>query len=283
VYIFEDVPSLQKHIEGLKQAGKSIGFVPTMGALHQGHLSLIKACNAECDISVCSIFVNPTQFDDVEDLQKYPRTIQKDKALLINNACDVLFLPSVATMYPNGTKPTQHFDFGYLDKPMEGAHRKGHFAGVAQVVNRLLDIVQAHKIFMGQKDYQQCVIIGKLVELTNKLVEVVRCPIMREPDGLAMSSRNVRLNTVERQKATTISACLRWMLANYQHHTPNELRQLAIEKINRVEGMQVDYLEIVHATTLQQIEQWSDSESAIAITTVRLGPIRLLDNMFLYQ
>lgn len=278
---FETVKAIQKFITSEKSKGKSIGFVPTMGALHAGHLSLIEQARTKTDVVVCSIFVNPTQFDNQEDLTKYPRTIETDRQLLIDYQTDVLFLPTVQEIYPNGMEPTEEYDFGYLDQPMEGAFRKGHFAGMAQVVKRLLDIVQPDYLFMGQKDYQQQLIVGRLLELTGMDTALVTCPIVREEDGLAMSSRNVRLSAEERKKAATISATLRQAKADRGNYTLAQTQERAIECLNAVDGIRVVYFEIVDAKTLESLDNWEDAEQLIACTAVHLGSVRLIDNLFL--
>lgn len=279
VQIFKKITDLQDFLEKKKSENKQIGFVPTMGALHSGHLSLITQSNAATDVTICSIFVNPTQFDDANDLVKYPRTTDKDIPLLKENECDVLFLPSVEEIYPANETIEANYDFGYLAKPMEGAHRDGHFKGVAQVVNRLLEIVKPHQLFMGQKDYQQFKIIGKLLELTESDVKLVRCDIVREKDGLAMSSRNTRLSVVQRQKAPFISQTLQWVLNQYGIETPPKIEAEAIQRLNNIDGFDTDYLKIVNADTLEEVKTWSEAEQLIVCTAVRLGEVRLIDNM----
>ncbi|MFK7905305.1 MAG: pantoate--beta-alanine ligase [Chitinophagales bacterium] len=279
MHIFKNVFDLQAFLKGKKIENEEIGFVPTMGALHEGHLSLIAQSKRATTVTVCSIFVNPTQFDDQGDLDKYPRTTERDSALLKEHGCDVLFLPSVEEVYPEGNIPTVDYDFGYLDKPMEGAHRDGHFAGVAQVVNRLLEIVQPDELFMGQKDYQQFKIIGKLLELTNSTVKLVKCDIVREKDGLAMSSRNTRLSPEDRQKSVWISKTLQWVKTQYGVSTPAIIETAAIEKLNEIEGFDVDYLKIVNAQTLEELNHWIDIEEQIVCTAVRVGEVRLIDNI----
>ncbi len=279
--IYKTVQSLQKFVQKQKDDGLTVGFVPTMGALHEGHLSLIRLSQATCDRTICSIFVNPTQFDDPSDLEKYPRPVERDIAMLESENCHALFLPSVKEVYPDSLEATESYDFGFLEKPMEGAHRTGHFDGVAQVVNRLLEIVQATHLFMGQKDYQQFKIIDRLIELTQRPVQLVRCPIIREEDGLAMSSRNVRLNPEARAKAVHISQTLRKIKAGFGHKSIIELKKWGFEQLEQVDGMSVDYFEIVDADTLQNIDDVSESQQVIACVAVRVGGIRLIDNMLL--
>jgi pantoate--beta-alanine ligase len=200
------IAQLQEIILNHKKSGKTIGFVPTMGALHAGHISLIEKARAENNIVVCSIFVNPTQFNDPNDLIKYPRTPELDKQLLINAGCDILFSPAVDEMYP--VKDERVFDFGGLDKVMEGAHRPGHFNGVAQIVSKLFNAVKPDKAYFGKKDFQQLAIIKYITKQLNLPIQIIPCETMREPDGLAMSSRNIRLNSEERKQALQLSKAL---------------------------------------------------------------------------
>ena len=204
--IYSSKTVLSNDLQNLKEQGKVIGFVPTMGALHNGHLSLIRRSVAECDITVVSIFVNPTQFNNPNDLKNYPRTQEKDLQMLTDNGCTYAFVPSVAEMYPE--PDNRQFDFGLLDKVMEGEHRKGHFNGVAQVVSKLFDIVAPHKAYFGLKDFQQVAIINQMKRQLGYQVEIVTCPILRETDGLAMSSRNTLLSTEQRQSAPIIAKTL---------------------------------------------------------------------------
>ncbi len=279
MYIFRKVTDLQNHLNELRDAKQSIAFAPTMGALHNGHMSLVSKCNRIADITVSSIFVNPTQFNDKSDLEKYPRTVEKDTTMLIEHGCDVLFYPEVDEIYPKGTESDNNYDFGQLDKVLEGAHRQGHFAGVAQVVNRLLEIVEPNWIVMGQKDYQQTAIIRKLLSLTNSKTEIVVSPTIREKDGLAMSSRNVRLKEDERREAPTIYASLEAVRQAYKTISVKEARELAVKNIEASGSMKIDYLELVHPHTLQTITDWDDAESIIVCTAVHLGDVRLIDNI----
>ncbi len=279
--ILKTVKEVQKFVQTQKELGKTVGFVPTMGALHEGHLSLIRQSRAACTITVCSIFVNPTQFDDPADLEKYPRPVERDINMLESEDCDALFLPSVEEVYPESLDAGETYDFGFIDKPMEGAHRTGHFDGVAQVVNRLLEIVQPTHLFMGQKDYQQFKIIDRLIELTKRPTQLVMCAIVREEDGLAMSSRNVRLNPDARAKAVTISQTLRQVKAGFGHKSIVELKKWGFEQLERVDGMSVDYFEIVDADTLKNIDEATESQQVIACAAVRVGGIRLIDNILL--
>lgn len=279
MYIFKKVEDLQNHLNDLRADGKTIAFAPTMGALHNGHMSLIQKSNEIADITVSSIFVNPTQFDQKEDLDKYPRTVDKDIQMLVENDCDVLFLPTTQEIYPNGTEAEKEYDFGQIDKVLEGAHRAGHFAGVAQVVNRLLEIVGCNWIVMGQKDYQQTAIIRSLLQQTNSKTEIYVSPTIREKDGLAMSSRNVRLEPDERAEAPVIHATLEAVRTAYKNMPIEDAKQHAIEQIEESGSMKVDYFEIVHPHTLQTATDWDIADHLVVCTAVHLGKVRLIDNI----
>ncbi|MBX7140022.1 MAG: pantoate--beta-alanine ligase [Chitinophagales bacterium] len=271
---------LKKLLDTKRQGNLTIGFVPTMGALHQGHLSLINRSKSENSITVCSIYVNPTQFNDPKDLQKYPRPIEKDIELLISADCDVLFLPSNEEIYPNGTNDLTDYDLGHLENFLEGASRPGHFKGVANVVDRLLQFVQPDRLYLGQKDFQQVKVIEKVV--TGLKPSIVMCPIVREADGLAMSSRNVRLNEVQRKNAAGISHQLFFIRDHWKEFPLAELKQQAVERINSIPEAQVDYLEFCDAEKFTLINNWKDAPKIVCVTSVLVGGVRLLDNMLLY-
>jgi len=278
--LFKKVKDLKSFLSKERKNDKTIGFTPTMGALHNGHMSLVQRSIEETDISICSIFVNPTQFDDKKDLKKYPRTTGKDLDLLESIGTHVVFLPSVEEIYPNGQNTGHGFDFGDMAKHMEGAHRNGHFDGMAQVVKRLLEIVAPNFIFMGQKDYQQQALVNVMLQQMKSDCKLVRCDIIREPDGLAMSSRNVRLNKEDRKTAGKISETLRFAkeeakILSLEKVKANSLKRLDIPQFS------VDYFEIINAFTLQSITEFGDAESVVACTTVQIGGVRLLDNMIL--
>jgi pantoate--beta-alanine ligase len=278
--IFKKVDQLQDYLQTQGKNGLSIGFVPTMGALHQGHISLIDQANAANDISVCSIFVNPTQFNDKSDLAKYPRPIEHDIELLVEANCDVLFLPEVSEIYPPDFDYDYELDLGYITQPMEGAFRPGHFKGVIQVVKRLLDIVQPSHLYMGQKDFQQFSIIKAMIKKLAMPVQIVMCPILREPDGLAMSSRNVRLSPDGRQLSSQISAALRQAQADAKALPLAQVLENARLSLQKA-GIEIEYLEAVHADTLQPATNFDDAESVVLCTTVRIDGVRLLDNVVL--
>jgi pantoate--beta-alanine ligase len=247
-----------------------------MGALHAGHISLIKAAKDHSDLVVCSIFVNPTQFNDKKDLERYPRTLEADTALLIEAGCDVLFAPSVEEMYP--TTDTRIFDFGFLDKTLDGAFRQGHFNGVAQIVSRLFDVVRPHKAFFGQKDYQQVLVVKEMVRQLKMPVEVVACPIMREPDGLAMSSRNTLLTPEERKQASHIPKLMQEAKAMFNGTNKEAVKSYIESKIASIPLFKPDYFEIRNAENLQE---YQPGDRAVALIAVFCGHIRQIDNLLL--
>ena len=262
--------------------GNTIGFVPTMGALHAGHGSLVKQACAENDICVVSVFVNPTQFNNKEDLLKYPRNIIKDAEFLAELGVDFVFTPTPEEMYSQQEMEQEFtFDFAGLDQVMEGKMRPGHFNGVVQVVSRLFDLVQPTRAYFGEKDFQQLAIIHHMVERSSlseryKNVQIVDCPIVREASGLAMSSRNERLSEQEKQTAVAISQTLFASLEWAKNTSVKEVQQQVIETINAVDGLEVEYYEIVDKNTLQPTDNW---EGAVGCVTVYCGPVRLIDNI----
>ena len=269
---------LEAEIAEIKYAGKTIGFVPTMGALHDGHLALVSRAVAENDVCVVSVFVNPTQFNNVTDLEKYPRNLNRDAALLESVGCKVVFAPTPEEIYSeNEINSRFEFDFGGLDKVMEGKFRPGHFNGVVQIVSKLFSIVQPDKAYFGEKDFQQLAIIHHMVNTLNFEVEIVDCPIIREPSGLAMSSRNERLTAEQRKKATEISKVLFESRNFVPNFTPATLTNWVIAKINEVEGLEVEYYEIVNSNTLQTLQSWD--EPSVGCIAVFCGEVRLIDNI----
>lgn len=282
MYLFKQVADLKEALEHEKKAGKRIGFVPTMGALHEGHLSLIREAKALTDIVVCSIFVNPTQFNDPKDFEKYPITIKEDILKLTGVDTDILFIPSVAEMYPEGVNGQHiHYDFGYLETVLEGAFRQNHFQGVGIVVHKLLHIVEPHDLFMGQKDFQQCMIIKRLLEITQIPSKLHIIPTLRENDGLAMSSRNMRLNQTERQTATQISRTLTYLKENIRQF-PFEILKQNTRKQLQDAGFQPDYIEIADADDLQLLDGPVE-KSMVILIAAKLGEVRLIDNMIVDQ
>lgn len=280
MFLFKKAADLRRYLSSLKQQGSTVGFVPTMGALHQGHATLIRQSQQLSNCTVCSIFVNPTQFNESSDLEKYPRTPEKDIALLLESGCNVLFMPSVEEVYPAGQQSELHLHFGELDSRMEGEHRPGHFAGVAQVVNRLLEIVQPDQLFMGQKDYQQVAIVQEMISQLKLPVKLTMCATVREADGLAMSSRNMRLTPAQRALAPLIYQTLYQTKDNIGNEFPADMQAAALLSLT-VPGMQPEYFEIVDGRTLQPVSIMEDHDSVVACTAVRLGDVRLIDNMVL--
>lgn len=260
-----------------KKAAESIGFVPTMGALHPGHLSLIKESRKDCDVVVASVFVNPTQFNDPKDLKRYPRTPEKDTALLASAGCDYIFMPSVEEIYPE--KDTRKFDFGYLETVMEGAKRPGHFNGVGQVVSRLFDIVRPDRAYFGMKDFQQIAIIKEMVRQLNYAVEIVPCPIVREESGLALSSRNMLLDEEHKKNAPHIYDTLKKARNLVTQMNVSDLKKWITDEINRNPFLKTEYVEIVDDTTLKVVENWEQPGKKIACVAVYAGEIRLIDNI----
>jgi pantoate--beta-alanine ligase len=276
--IFKKQAELINHLQTQKNAGVKIGFIPTMGALHAGHLSLMDQSKKRSGITVCSIFVNPTQFNDPKDFQKYPVTIENDIYLLETNGVDILFLPSVDEIYPDGTDNLEHFDLGYLETILEGKFRPGHFQGVCQVMFRLLEIVKPDLLFMGQKDYQQCMVVKRLLEIMKSNIQFIACETLRETDGLAMSSRNMRLNEGDRKNATAIYEALIYLQQNIKAgsliNIVDEAKLILIKK-----DFIIDYVEITDADTLAEIENWNGSQKIVALVAALQHEIRLIDNM----
>ena len=264
-------------INNLKKEGKTIGFVPTMGALHEGHLSLVKESKKNSDITVVSVFVNPTQFNDPEDLKRYPRTLEQDVELLKSVNCDIVFAPSGEEIYPE--PDTRKFNFGYLESIMEGAKRPGHFNGVGQVVSRLFDLVAPDKAFFGMKDFQQVVIIKYMVKQLKYNIEIIACPIVREENGLAKSSRNTLLDEDHRKNAPHIYNTLKKARSLASEMGVKEIKEWIVNEINRNPFLDTEYVEIVDDTTLKVTEDWSEPGTKVACVAVYAGKIRLIDNI----
>lgn len=281
MYIFQEITTLKAHLQKIREQGQTIGFVPTMGALHEGHLSLIEQAKQHSDVVVCSIFVNPTQFENPEDLKKYPNALEDDTEMLIKIENDVLFTPNVEVMYPEGVEREKPYDFGWVASTLEGSHRPGHFDGMAQVVKRLLEIVEPDKLFMGQKDFQQQLIVRNLIEFMGIPTELHRCPIIREENGLAMSSRNRRLNDYEIAEATQISKALFRIKRLISEQTIADLKSEAIANMERNKLLKVEYLEIVDAKTLKAVERYEKGMELLVCTAAYLGPVRLIDNVLI--
>lgn len=282
MYLFKTVQHYSNYLQHLGGEATSIGFVPTMGALHDGHLSLIKASREQNAFTLCSIFVNPTQFNENSDLEKYPRTPAKDIEMLAAAGCDVIFMPQADEIYPPGVDLDSPIPPKDLVAGMEGQFRPGHFEGVVQVVKRLLDIVQPARLYMGQKDYQQAAIIGWMLNSLELPVELVVCPIMREEDGLAMSSRNVRLEADIRSRATLIHQTLSMAKARLREEPVSDIKAWAIGNLAQ-KDFRPEYFEIVDGVSLAPLNQITDSDFVVACTAVWAGEVRLIDNMILQQ
>lgn len=275
--IIKTKSELKEVVDNYRLTGKNVGFVPTMGALHQGHLSLMKQCRSNNDVAVASIFVNPTQFNDKNDLKNYPRTLDKDLGMLESEGCDIVFAPEVEEMYPE--PDTRVFDFGKLDKVMEGAHRQGHFNGVAQIVSKLFYAVNPDNAYFGEKDFQQLCIIQQLVRDLKLQVNIVACPILREKDGLAMSSRNQLLGKNERLAAPLISQTLFKAVKMKGEMDVESLKCWVTNKINENQFLKTEYFEIVESIELQPIKSWVENNNIVGCIAVKAGNIRLIDNI----
>lgn len=277
--LIKHIKNLQEILSSFRSSGKSAGFVPTMGALHAGHISLLKTCRAENDIAVASIFINPTQFNNKQDLEKYPVTLEADIDKLEEAGCDILFLPSVEEMYPAGEAHKQ-YDLGIIETLLEGKYRPGHFQGVCIIVDKLLQAVQPDNLYMGRKDYQQCMVIKKMLELTSSPVQLHIEETVREKDGLAMSSRNMRLNENERTQALKIIESLKMI---EDHISPGEITGLKNNSVSflNAQGFKTDYVEIADAATLQPVSVWDGKQKLVALAATYLNEIRLIDNIVL--
>lgn len=280
--IFQTVAELQKYLLEINQLrNKTIGFVPTMGALHEGHLSLIRASKLKTDLTVSSLFVNPTQFNDKKDFDKYPIQIDKDLEMLLEAKCDVVFVPSVNEIYPNGTLEKTDVDLGFIGKTLDAEHRPGHFEGVLQVVKRLLDIVQPDYLFLGQKDYQQCMVLNKLTEHYNLPVKLEICETLREKDGLAMSSRNTRLNDKERLSSVKLSKALFYIKENIQQKPIAQLIQEQKDILAKDDLIHVEYLIVVNGKTLEPVSEYNAAVPLTVLIAAKVGQVRLIDNVII--
>lgn len=284
MYLYKQTTDIQAHLQAARASYQTIGFVPTMGALHEGHISLINASLADNQLTVCSIFVNPTQFNQAEDLEKYPRMPALDIARLADAGCHIVFLPEVDVIYPPGLETRIDIDLNGLDHVMEGAHRPGHFAGVMQVVNRLLNIVKPHRLYMGQKDYQQFCVIRRMLDVQQSPVELVMVPTVREADGLAMSSRNMRLSPEQRAQAPTIYKILQDLrqAALRKGAALDALTQEAFDGLQSA-GFRPEYVSIAHGTSLQPLSSMPETGSVVACVAAWLGEIRLIDNLLIRE
>ena len=275
--VIHTIKDLQTELSVLKAQGKKVGLVPTMGALHTGHASLVKRSVNENEVTVVSVFVNPTQFNDKNDLIKYPRTLDVDCELLEHCGASFVFAPSVEEMYPE--PDVRQFSYAPLDIVMEGAFRPGHFNGVCQIVSKLFDAVQPHRAYFGEKDFQQLAIIREMVRQMKYDLEIVGCPIVREEDGLALSSRNARLSVEERENALNISRTLFKSRTFAATHSVSETQKMVEDAIAEAPGLRLEYFEIVDGNTLQKVGDWNDTSYAVGCITVFCGDVRLIDNI----
>lgn len=277
--IIDTVAALQLAVTEAKQQGLSVGLVPTMGALHEGHASLIRQCVAENQLTVVSVFVNPTQFNDPKDLQHYPRTFEADAQLIASLGGDIVFAPSVEEIYPQEDKRV--FSYPPIDTVMEGARRPGHFNGVCQIVSKLFDMVTPDKAYFGEKDFQQIAVVRAMMRDLDYKFQLVPCPIVRETSGLALSSRNALMSEDERVLATNIYRTLRESVVFSQAHNVAETQQFVVNQLNALEGLEVEYYEIVNGETLQTVTSWEDAAQIQGCITVFCGarPVRLIDNI----
>jgi len=279
--IINNIVEVKDHLSAVQEKGLSIGFVPTMGALHEGHLALIREARKENDFVVCSIFVNPIQFNSKSDLENYPRNIETDVDMLNDAKCDVLFFPPEHEILPK-TK-NESFDFGGLDNVMEGKFRPGHFNGVATIVKILFEIIGPQRAYFGMKDYQQVVIIHKMTKDSNLPVEIIPCPTVREEDGLAMSSRNQRLSKSDRKQAATIFKVLKMIKIHSGFSTINEIKEYVESQFRKSKNTKLEYFEIVDMYSLKPLKAWTESNNVIACTAVYIGDVRLIDNIILFS
>ena len=273
--VVETIKELKQELE--KYSSKNIGFVPTMGALHNGHISLVKRSVEENDVTVVSVFVNPTQFNDKADLERYPRTEDADKKLLEAAGCDIVFMPQVEEMYPE--EDTRVFNFGSIETVMEGKYRPGHFNGVAQIVSKLFYAVEPTRSYFGEKDFQQVAIIRDMVRQLNIPVEIIACPIIREESGLARSSRNELLSAEERKKAALISQVLSKSVNFAKDMSVEEVKNWVIDQFKVDEVFKMDYYDIVDGNTLQSVSSWEESDYIVGCIAIYCGKIRLIDNI----
>jgi len=279
--VFSKITETTAFIQKQKNSGLTIGFVPTMGALHEGHISLMRQAKSENDLLVASIFVNPIQFNNKSDLEKYPITFESDSLMLEEVGCDILFAPSAAEMYPEPI--IKNYDFGLLGDVMEGANRPGHFNGVAIVVKKLFEICLPTKSYFGEKDFQQLAIINKLVKIENLDIEIIPCPIVRESDGLAMSSRNARLSNEQRQIAPFIHKTLLQARNLAGNKSVNEVKTWVENEFNSNKAFRLEYFEISDDTDLQQVSDWNDAKNTMGFVVANMGNVRLIDNIRLFN
>ncbi len=278
--VFKNIQEIQEYLKKLKKSKKLLGFVPTMGALHSGHISLIEQSKKENEVTICSIFVNPTQFNSEEDLKKYPRTIEKDIKKLIEAECDVLFYPDYNEMYPKEEINSAE-DYGHITSRLEGKFRPGHFNGVINIVTKLFATINPDTAYFGQKDFQQCAVIKELIKRNGFNIKLNCCPTLREEDGLAMSSRNMRLSNEERKQAVQIFKALQWIKLNFKAKTVAALKMEARKIIEEMPLLKTEYIEICDAETFEIMPRKIEGRRLVALAAVYCGNVRLIDNLVL--
>lgn len=278
--LFKHYKDLQLYLTNQLVKPVSVGFVPTMGALHAGHLSLIEQSKKRSGITVSSIFINPAQFNNRQDFLKYPSTLEADISALEENGCDILFLPDEKEIYPDEASKNKHFDIGYLETVLEGKFRPGHFQGVCLIVDKLLNIVNPDLLFIGQKDFQQCMVIKRLIRLQNKAIKVIVCPTLREKNGLAMSSRNLRLQPIEREIASELFKTLQSIKQKIPFTDFIQLQKKAIGHLNE-KGFKVEYLQLAKAADLEIVNNYKSGEAYVILIAAVLNEVRLIDNILL--
>ncbi|MBB6236673.1 pantoate--beta-alanine ligase [Pedobacter sp. AK013] len=278
--IFKTKAALKAFLKPLRASGKKIALVPTMGALHNGHISLIKLAQQNADIIICSIFVNPTQFTDPKDLDKYPRPIEHDLAMLADAGCDGVFMPNVDEMYPTGADEAWHIDLGNAEFLLEGEFRKGHYQGVTQIVKKLFDAVEPDVAMFGQKDFQQVLMIKNMLAYFKLPITIITCPIIREDDGLAMSSRNVHLSADDRIHSLVLSKSLQFVVDHFNEYSLGELIDKARAFYQDIEGVELDYFTIANGNTLEPAKS-KDENNLVALVAAKVGTTRLIDNMII--
>jgi len=278
--IFKTKAALKAFLQPLKASAKKIALVPTMGALHNGHISLIKLAQQNADIIICSIFVNPTQFTDPKDLEKYPRPIEHDLAMLADAGCSAVFMPNVEEMYPAGADEAWHIDLGNAEFLLEGEFRKGHYQGVTQIVKKLFDAVEPDVAMFGQKDFQQVLMIKNMLAYFKLPITIITCPIIREDDGLAMSSRNIHLSTDERAQSLVLSKSLQFVIDHFNEYSLAALLDQAKTFYQDIEGVELDYFTIANGNTLEPAKS-KDENNLVALVAAKVGSTRLIDNMII--
>ncbi len=278
--IFKTKATLKAFLQPLKASAKKIALVPTMGALHNGHISLIKLAQQNADVIICSIFVNPTQFTDPKDLEKYPRPIEHDLAMLADAGCSGVFMPNVEEMYPTGADEAWHIDLGNAEFLLEGEFRKGHYQGVTQIVKKLFDAVEPDVAMFGQKDFQQVLMIKNMLAYFKLPITIITCPIIREDDGLAMSSRNIHLSADDRKHSLVLSKSLQFVIDHFEEYSLSELEDKAKAFYNDIDGVELDYFTIANGNTLEPAKS-KDEDNLVALVAAKVGSTRLIDNMII--